>query len=41
MATASWRELNATSRSQVYLAEDTLASPENKVVIKPLAELQR
>ncbi|MFH1495822.1 MAG: bifunctional protein-serine/threonine kinase/phosphatase [Pseudomonadota bacterium] len=28
------RELNATSRSQVYLAEDTLDSPEKKVVIK-------
>ncbi len=28
------RELNATSRSQVYLAEDTLASPATKVVIK-------
>ncbi|MDO8893241.1 MAG: bifunctional protein-serine/threonine kinase/phosphatase [Sulfurimicrobium sp.] len=28
------RELNATSRSQVYLADDTLASPETKVVVK-------
>lgn len=28
------RELNATSRSQVYLAEDTLESPVKKVVIK-------
>ncbi len=28
------RELNATSRSQVYLAEDTLDSPGQKVVIK-------
>lgn len=28
------RELTASSRSQVYLAEDTLANPPNKVVIK-------